>query len=187
MAKDNKRVAMTKKMLKNSIIELLENKSIQNITVTEICSNAEVNRSTFYTYYSSPYDLMASIKKDIIADTYALTEGFQNLPSKKRLEVLLTKHLEYLTAHIKEFMAFSSDVGEDFSLPAETMEIILTPYLDAAFKNEQNEEQKKYIKTFCIFGTIGIVKRCINYNEMISGKDLSRNIIELIDDIAKIR
>lgn len=181
----NKRVLMTKKLIKNSLIEILENKGLQNVTVTEICANAQINRSTFYAYYSSPYDLMTSIKKDIIDDTQRLLEDCPGLPPRKRLEILLERHLDYLSSHLKEFMAFSSDIGEDFSLPAETMEIILTPYLNTILPDKYDERQKEAIKIFCIFGTIGIVKNWVRDPEGVSTKTLSTRILAMIDDLVR--
>lgn len=48
---ENRRVRMTKKMIWQAFFELLETKSPDRITVTELCRQADVNRSTFYTYY----------------------------------------------------------------------------------------------------------------------------------------
>lgn len=184
-AKISRRILMTKKLIKNSLIELLENKSIQKVTVTEICANAQINRSTFYAYYNSPYDLMISIKLDIIADTEKLLDNCPGLPPEERLKVLLERHLEYLSSHIKEFMAFSSDIGEDFSLPAQTMEIILTPYLNHILNRRYSADQCEMIKIFCIFGTIGIVKNWINNSQNLSVKELSNLILKLIDELVK--
>ena len=47
---DNRRVKITKKMIKDAMLELLENRPINKITVTDICKYADVNRSTFYAY-----------------------------------------------------------------------------------------------------------------------------------------
>ena len=181
--KVSRRVMMTKRLIKDSLIELLEEKSIQNITITEICSRADINRSTFYAYYDSPYDLMTAIKIDIIEDTKKLLDDYPSLPPRKRLELLLGRHLEYISAHIKELMAFSSDVGEDFALPAETMEIILTPYLNSVLSEKLTKERQQTITTFCIFGTIGIVKSWIRASNGVSVPELSETIIGLIDDI----
>ena len=44
---ENRRVKMTKKMMKDALLELLEKQPIEKITVTDICEKADVNRSTF--------------------------------------------------------------------------------------------------------------------------------------------
>lgn len=57
----NQRVAMTKRLLKESLLELLEDYSISHITVVMLCAKAGVNRSTFYAHYSSPHDVLREI------------------------------------------------------------------------------------------------------------------------------
>ena len=48
--KENRRIQMTKKLLKESVFELMEQKPLNKITIKEICENADVNRTTFYKY-----------------------------------------------------------------------------------------------------------------------------------------
>ena len=55
--KEDRRVIMTKKLLKNALIVLLKEKDIYHISIRELCALADINRSTFYKYYGSQYDL----------------------------------------------------------------------------------------------------------------------------------
>ena len=61
---ENQRIRLTKTLLKNALLALLEKKPIERIAVSEICAQAQVNRTTFYKYYGSQYDLLAEIEKD---------------------------------------------------------------------------------------------------------------------------
>ena len=62
---ENQRVRLTKTMLKNALIELLGEKSLDKITVYELCATAQINRTTFYKYYGSQHDLLADIVNDL--------------------------------------------------------------------------------------------------------------------------
>ncbi len=66
--KTNQRVLLTKRLLKDSLIDLMSKKSIQKIRVNELCENAGINRTTFYKHYGSPYDVMEEIENDILND-----------------------------------------------------------------------------------------------------------------------
>ena len=66
---DSRRVRMTKKILKDSLLELMEKKNINQVTIKEICDLADVNRSTFYAHYESPLELLDEIENDIINET----------------------------------------------------------------------------------------------------------------------
>ncbi len=44
-----------------SLLELLKTKSIDKVTVKDICDECEINRNTFYYYYKDIYDVLNSI------------------------------------------------------------------------------------------------------------------------------
>ena len=43
---ENRRVRMTKRLMKDALLELMEEKDLANISVTAICETADVHRST---------------------------------------------------------------------------------------------------------------------------------------------
>ena len=51
--------------LKTTLLELLENKDFENITVKMICENAQVNRSTFYAHYTDIYEIMDQMEEHL--------------------------------------------------------------------------------------------------------------------------
>lgn len=64
----DRRVIYTKKILRSSLMKLMQEKPIGRISVTELCSTAGVNRGTFYSHYRQPEDVMHQIEDDIIAE-----------------------------------------------------------------------------------------------------------------------
>ena len=51
--KNNQRTRLSKMLLKNALMDLLKEKgSVEKISVRELCSVAELNRSTFYAHYN---------------------------------------------------------------------------------------------------------------------------------------
>ena len=64
---EGRRVKMTKALLKSSLIELMKTKSIHTISIKEICTGADINRSTFYRHYNTQYDLYDEIVHELLA------------------------------------------------------------------------------------------------------------------------
>lgn len=60
----DRRVKYTKKMVRHSFLQLLEEKPIGKITVKEICENADINRATFYAHYDDVYHLLEKIEEE---------------------------------------------------------------------------------------------------------------------------
>lgn len=62
---EDRRVKRTKRVLRECLFELLENATIDEITVKELTERADINRSTFYFYYKDINDMMMQIQSDI--------------------------------------------------------------------------------------------------------------------------
>ncbi len=60
----DRRVKRTKKVLRDALISLLEKKPINEISVTELTSLADVNRATFYFYYTDLLDMLQQIQNE---------------------------------------------------------------------------------------------------------------------------
>ena len=88
--------SLTERKLKNGMIVLLKDKPLRKITVKELCEAAGVNRTTFYKYYGSPYDLF-----DTLADEFF--EGIAKVHIKAMqiddLEENLTNGYSFMEEH----------------------------------------------------------------------------------------
>ena len=71
MEKEDQRIRLTKRLLKEKLIELLDKKRIDKISVTELCKQAEINRSTFYQHYSTPKDVLLDIEREFSREAVA--------------------------------------------------------------------------------------------------------------------
>ncbi len=106
----SRRVKMTKKLIKDAFSALMENNSINKITVKEICENADVNRSTFYAHYSDQYALFEEIQDDIINITPSIS-----LYEKKPIFKVLTDFLKFIDENKKLYrILFKNSAGTDF-------------------------------------------------------------------------
>ena len=63
---ENRRVRMTKRLMKDALLNLLERTELSGITVTAVCEAADVNRSTFYSYYTSPSELLRELEQEVL-------------------------------------------------------------------------------------------------------------------------
>lgn len=64
MATD-RRTKYTKSVIRQALFDLLKEKPLDKITVTNICKLADINRSTFYSYYEDVNALMTQIQNDV--------------------------------------------------------------------------------------------------------------------------
>ncbi len=67
---ENQRIRLTKRLLHDSLIKLLEEKSIAKITISKLCADAGINRSTFYNHYGSQYDVLDEVGRELAEKLY---------------------------------------------------------------------------------------------------------------------
>ena len=96
--KQDLRIVKTKKVLYMALVDLMREKTFEEIKVSEICSRALVNRSTFYAHYEDKYEFLVDFL-DTFKDslTSYLDTNDNNLNTKEyymeMLKLLLT-HIE---------------------------------------------------------------------------------------------
>ena len=77
--KTDRRTIMTKGMIKDALLELLQNTPYEKITVTALCKQSEITRATFYLHYNN----IDNVLDELLDDALRLTEldAIQPLPS----------------------------------------------------------------------------------------------------------
>jgi len=94
----------TKKKLKDALIELCNEKAYYDITIINICSRAQLYRSTFYRYYETKDDLLLEIENEYIEDTRLITSsigGFHIDASAEQYEQYRSELIEDMEYHRK--------------------------------------------------------------------------------------
>lgn len=64
--KQDLRVAVTKQMIYKALLHLLENKRIDKIKISELCTVSGVNRATFYRHYETLQDVLHEMQTELI-------------------------------------------------------------------------------------------------------------------------
>lgn len=64
--KQDLRVSVTKQMIHKALLRLSENKTIDKIKVSELCTESGINRATFYRHYESIQDILHEMETDLI-------------------------------------------------------------------------------------------------------------------------
>lgn len=68
---------MTKSLLQQALVELLEEEHLSSITVTALCARADVNRSTFYAHYASLDAVLDDVETGFLSHVSYIT-GIQD-------------------------------------------------------------------------------------------------------------
>ena len=163
----NTAIKMDKAMLK-----LLETKDFLDISVSEICREANVNRSTFYDHYLNTSDLLKETQKEIMKDftlyfnSYSIEfPDFSKNNSEEFLFIspkYLIPYLEYVKKHKKLFKTYLSNLST-FNVDeayGDLFEYVLKPVFIRM--GVDNDLIMNYMSKFYLSGITAIVNEWIN-------------------------
>lgn len=172
---ENRRIQMTKRMLKDALLELLENNSLENISVTDVCHHANINRSTFYTYYEGTWQLMIEIENDVLNNLPVLQNPVVDYKNEHFVDAL-ENFFNYVKKEERLFKILIIQ-RDNSKFNQKLMDIVMSKYPLALKKS--NMLKAKYAYTYCVNGVVGILKEWINNNFPISTREFSKIVIEL--------
>jgi len=80
MGNNDRRYARTQNKLKKALLELLKEKELNSLSITEVTQYAQCNRVTFYSHYKDLQSLLAAIFDDYLKELIAhFRESYRNL------------------------------------------------------------------------------------------------------------
>ena len=152
----DQRVRLTRRLLKDALVQLMQAQHISEISVRSICDLAGVNRSTFYAHYSDQYDLLHQIEKEVIDNLKRYLEK-QDYQDNRPISVqVLTRILEYAQENANLFQILLSE-NCDFAFQKDIMELaqVVSFKLNPAFDARVQE----YLTIYGITGCISILQK----------------------------
>lgn len=69
-SKEDLRIVRTRKLLSNTLLDMMEETSIEKISVIDLCNKAMVNRATFYTHFEDKYHLLSFALEELKDELY---------------------------------------------------------------------------------------------------------------------
>ena len=177
---ENRRVRITKRMMKDALLELLEQRNLVSITVTAICEAADVHRSTFYNYYSDPADLLREIEQDFLDDIPSLPEAIDQLDQEQLLEKN-EAFFDYVKENDRAFrILFDESKGSCFT--SRLVATLCSGYIPVL--SDVDEVTAGYIRTYVANGTVGMMREWVNMGYPVSSKKIAEMMYFLSRKIA---
>ena len=72
---EDRRARRSRKLLKESLLELMKRKTFADISVRDVTDAADMNRGTFYLHYSGTTELLQSVETDLLSELQALIDA----------------------------------------------------------------------------------------------------------------
>lgn len=176
--KENQRVMLTKRLIKESLIRLLATEDIYKISIRGLCEDAQINRSTFYKYYGSQYDVLAEMEAEMLSHIQKSLGTLSGDPAKQ--VVAICSYLESNADLVRLLTNNNIDPefpGKLFNLP------LIRQMLNMRLGDRYDEECLDYASTFLISGGYFLMRDWINRDKRKSASEIAELILELEEKV----
>ncbi len=172
---ENQRVTVTKRMLKEGLMRLLEKNPLDKINITQLCREAGINRTTFYRYYELPSDVLTEMQNEFFEETF---DHFQKPLTANDIEhffVCLSEH----AGLVKLFLKYNSDT--DWAK-------IFTKFYNSfpekqmikAFRN-LDENSSKLLSSYLSGGAYFLARQWIMEDIPMQPKEVTALVLSILD------
>lgn len=174
--KTDRRVVKTRKAIRNAFAELLSEKDINEITIKDISDTADINRKTFYNYYSGVYQVIDEIEDEIVLSFESVLKDIdfkRDMGNPYRI-------FENLTAIINSDIDFYGHLMKMDSNANLISKIIsaLKNKLKSSFSSQIEIEEQKLdlIANYVVSGMLAVYQNWFNSDRSQSIEGLSNDV-----------
>jgi len=162
------RILRTKRLIRNAMTELMQEKGFEGFTVSDLTDRAAINRSTFYSHYRDKYDLLERSEEEILCGIERIIEKIYTPSSQKRLNELqpdepepwLVEMFQYILDN-QEFMKVSLG-SKGNPLFQKKLKDLLRRKLIATFWKESIGKEMlvpvEYLTAYVISAHLGVIQ-----------------------------
>lgn len=178
--KINQRVMLTKKMLQEAMLRLLEEKPMDKIHVTELCENAGINRATFYRHYQLPRDVLEEMQHCFVerVQTDFAAESVIYEPERYMDDLC-----QYLYDNRDLITVFMHNNAEDdiFDYIKEPFRE-LVEYYASMQKREDDAEEQELLCAYIAGGSYFMLRQWLLEGMKKTPQEIARFILSLMDN-----
>ncbi|MDF1494006.1 TetR/AcrR family transcriptional regulator [Caproiciproducens sp. CPB-2] len=181
--KESRKTRYTRMTLQDSLFELMEKKPITKITIKELCENADINRTTFYAYYTDQYDLLRKIEDETLSWVKETLTNLIGKTDKYESMEVLEGIFQYFAENRKHIQVLMSEQGDiDFQKQLFTLiyqECGISPSATA----DANVSIKEDYFVFVVNGSIGLIQYWLKNGLNRSVKEMAEIIYSMSSQI----
>ncbi|USK71173.1 TetR/AcrR family transcriptional regulator [Peribacillus asahii] len=179
------RVIRTRESIRDALVELIEEKSFEAISVKDITTRAKINRGTFYAHYQDKFDLMTKCEEEIMFEMSRIAK--QNFPSViAALETnsptvtpfpLVVSIFEYLNENsgfMKAVLGPKGDLSFQTRLKDFMWKTLFGNNSEALIKEENLLVPGQYLASYVASAHIGVIQQWLNSGRKESPQEMAR-------------
>lgn len=184
--KEDRRIRRTQRLLKESLAELMSEKSFNNITIKDITEKADLNRGTFYLHYTDTYGLLKAMEQDVLEDFQEMIDNYLHMGPPKDLMPVLSPVIHYIVEN-RDICStlFENNASGDFFTKFKNLIHKNALELAEELYPSCRSQYFEYFFEFAICGAAGILRKWLDMDMPQSEKDIARISNDAVLSVAR--
>lgn len=184
---NDRRTIRTKKMIRNALSELIEEKGFNDISVTDLTKRADINRGTFYLHYTDKYDLLEKVENEVIQEIQEQTKDIDsinllNIDALNEPLPFMIKLFEYFKENSNFMKAILGPKGDPI-FHSKIKKFIETNLFEKGLSKTFNKENmlvpEEYFISYVLSAHLGVVQQWVESGMKKSPKDMASILTKL--------
>jgi AcrR family transcriptional regulator len=163
----------------------MEQKSIQSITVKELCELCDINRSTFYAHYPDVYALLAALEAELLAEFEEKLDRFS--PDARAQDELPGQAMRAMF----EFLAENADMGRlllchggDMAFLEQVKAVVRQRVMDEwRYPLDNGEAMHGYVLSFVVSGCIGMLQDWLEQGMPVPAAEMAATVEKVLNKL----
>jgi len=174
------RIKHSLRAIKAAFMELIKEKTVQKISVTEICQNAGVNRATFYKYFDGPEDLLSKLEVEQMEELSSKI----NKADPKDLRELVAVVIENIHENFEFYsLVFGKETKPKFvKIFMDTLYEYTMKFLEEAFPST-TDLKREYLYYFIMSGCMGVTTIWIAQGRKVPVETVHQFSLDIVDQM----
>ena len=174
----DRRVIKTKKSIQSTLVSMMKENSYQEISVSNLCRNADIGRGTFYLHYNDIYEVVQELEDSILESFKDLVFLYFEDENTQGLQSLITKCLYWIKENPDMFRVFILPSNYGFAERFENYAIDLFYFHNLKYHPSQSSIETRYTISRDFYGILGTTRNWFKDEMPISPETMSKLFIE---------
>ena len=172
---EDRRVRRSRRLLKESLLELMQEKQFSEITIRDVTDHADMNRATFYLHYTDTAKLLQSVTEDLLEGAQKLIDShIQETVADRTTRPIFEPILDFGVEHWDICTVLrENNAASHFSEYLHQLIQKNGGEIVRAWFHPKDDRQLSYLLGFVTSGLIGLIEEWFE-----NGMDLSK--VELL-------
>lgn len=154
---NNRRSVMTKKIFRETLIDLLQTNHISEISVKRLAEAADLNRSTFYSHYDNQMDVLHELEKETYERVQSFIISGTQSPGKPDSLMIFRQLLSFIKDNSKLFLVLLGQNGsQDFQ--QKLMELTGQAAASGGYRSKADDSKSYYARVYRVAGCTRVIE-----------------------------